>query len=212
MEDKNMALSQHDGIEGTRGLELDSTTCSNCALIVRNTLFVGLCTAALQSAFAVGQEYTDALEKATVAGDFAPLFPFKVTHGSPDNITNVQTWEAPWKPAGHDGFVKTVDSQFVTERGPRYFTGTNICFGGCFPEHDEAEKVAVDMARFGINLVRLHYVHHRFPPEKKYSSPDSLIEPVQLEKFDYLFHQLKERGIYAYMQLNIAQVWKGIRV
>ena len=152
-----------------------------------------------------GVEYSNALEEATVAGEFAPLFPFKITHGSPDNITNVQTWDGPWKPAGQDGFVKAANSQFVNERGPCRFTGTNICFGGCFPEHEKAEQVAADLARFGINLVRLHYVHHKFPPNKKYSSPDSFIEPVQLEKFDYLFNQLKQRGIYVYMQLNIAR-------
>lgn len=152
-----------------------------------------------------GLEYPDALVEATAAGEFAPLFPFKIAHGAPENITNVQTWAGPWKPAGQEGFVKAVGSRFVTEQGPRYFTGTNICFGGCFPEHAKAEQVAADLARFGINLVRLHYVHHQFPPGKKYASPDSFIEPIQLEKFDYLFNQLKQRGIYVYMQLNIAR-------
>ena len=58
-------------------------------------------------------------------------------------------------------------AQFVNERGPCYFSGTNICFSGCFPEHDQAEQVAADLARFGINLVHLHYVHHKFPsPER----------------------------------------------
>ena len=42
-----------------------------------------------------GAEYPNALEGTTVAGDFAPLFPFKITHGLPGNITNVQTWDGP---------------------------------------------------------------------------------------------------------------------
>ncbi len=137
--------------------------------------------------------------------DLAPLFPFKVTHGLPDNITNVQTWQGPWRPAGADGFVRAEQARFVTDRGPCRFTGTNICFSGCFPEHEQAERVAADLARFGINLVRLHYVHHQWPPERRYASPDSFIEPVQLERFDYLFNQLKQRGIYIYFQLNIAR-------
>jgi len=135
----------------------------------------------------------------------APMFPFKVVHGLPDNITNVQTWSQTWRPAGSDGFVRAESARFVTDRGPVYFSGTNICFSGCFPEHDQAEQVASDLARFGINLVRLHYVHHAFPPDRKYATPDSFIEPVQLEKFDYLFNQLKQRGIYVYFQLNIAR-------
>lgn len=139
------------------------------------------------------------------AAELAPLFPFKVTHGLPDNLTNIQSWSGPWRPAGADGFIRADGSRFVDDRGPVYFTGTNLCFSGCFPEHDQAEQVAADLARFGINLVRLHYVHHQFPPDRKYATPDSFIEPVQLEQFDYLFNQLKQRGIYVYFQLNIAR-------
>lgn len=134
-----------------------------------------------------------------------PMFPFKVVHGLPGNLTNVQTWSGPWRPAGSDGFVRAEQARFVTDRGPVYFSGTNLCFSGCFPTHQQAEQVAGDLARFGINLVRLHYVHHQFPPDRKYATPDSFIEPVQLEKFDYLFNQLKQRGIYVYFQLNIAR-------
>lgn len=72
-----------------------------------------------------GSNYENALDEATTAEEFAPLFPFKITHGAPDNITNVQTWNAPWPPAGQDGFVKAVDSQFIDNRGSRYFTGGN---------------------------------------------------------------------------------------
>lgn len=111
-----------------------------------------------------GSEYPNALADAAVASDSAPLFPFRITHGLADSITNVQTWTGPWKPAGQEGFVKAVNAQFVNDRGPCYFTGTNICFGGGFPAHKKTEQVAADVDRFGINLVRLHYVHHKFPP------------------------------------------------
>lgn len=149
-----------------------------------------------------GGTYAEALD---AAPDLPPLFPFKVTHGLPDNLTNVQTWSGPWRPAGADGFIRSQGARFVNDRGPCRFSGTNICFSGCFPAHRQAEQVAADVARFGINLVRLHYVHHQFPPGRKYATPDSFIEPVQLERFDYLFSQLKRRGIYTYFQLNIAR-------
>ncbi len=45
----------------------------------------------------------------------------------------------------------------------------------------------------------------RFPKDRKCATPDSFIEPIQLEKFDYLSNRLKQRGIYVYMQLNIAR-------
>lgn len=151
-------------------------------------------------------EYPDALAEAQAAQGLAPLFPFRVVHGAPNNVTNVQTWDGgPWQPAGTAGFIRAEGTQFVNEAGPCHFAGTNLCFTGCFPEHGQAEQVAADLARFGINLVRLHYVHHASPPGRRYATPDSFIEPVQLEKFDYLFQQLKQRGISVYLQLNIAR-------
>lgn len=166
---------------------------------------VALALACLAAAQEEGGKFPDVLAGLEAGKNFPPLFPFRIVPGLPDNITNVQTWDGPWQPAGSQGFVRTDSARFADDQGPRYFTGTNICFTGCFPEHGPAEQVAADLARFGFNLVRLHYVHHQFPPNKTYASPDSFIEPVQLEKFDYLFHQLKQRGIYVYMQLNIAR-------
>lgn len=135
------------------------------------------------------------------------MFPFRPTHDAPENITNVSTWPC-WEDgsAGSGGFIKSEGDHFVDDSGAeRRFLGTNICFTGCFPSHEDAEKVAAELARYGINLVRLHYVHHKFPPQKIYPKMDSFIEPEQLEKFDYLFAKLKERGIYTYFQLNIAR-------
>ena len=135
------------------------------------------------------------------------MFPYKPTHDAPDNITNVSTWPG-WEKgsAGAEGFIMSDGDHFVDETGSqRRFLGTNICFTGCFPSHEDAEKVAAELARYGINLVRLHYVHHRVPPGREYPRKDSFLEPVQLERFDYLFAKLKEKGIYTYFQLNIAR-------
>ena len=135
------------------------------------------------------------------------MFPYVPTHEAPENITNVSTWPS-WEKgmAGDQGFIKSVGDSFVDGNGvQRRFLGTNICFTGCFPTHEDADKVAAELARYGINLVRLHYVHHKFPPGKIYPKQDSVLEPEQLERFDYLFAKLKERGIYIYFQLNISR-------
>lgn len=136
-----------------------------------------------------------------------PMFPFQPTHNAPDNITNVATWpDTHTEPAGSQGFISVKGDSFVDGFGrERRFFGTNICFTGCFPTHEQADKVAAEVARYGINVMRLHYVHHKFPPGKVYPKEDSFIEPEQLERFDYLFAKLKERGIYIYFQLNIAR-------
>lgn len=141
------------------------------------------------------------------SADFAPMFPFQPTHDAPQNITNVAYWPGTdCNIAGGRGFIQSKGEDFVDALGqPRRFLGTNICFSGCFPEHEDAERVAEELSRYGINIVRLHYVHHNFPKDKIYPVPDSFIEPVQLERFDYLFAKLKEKGIYTYFQLNIAR-------
>ena len=135
------------------------------------------------------------------------MFPYIPTHQAPENITNVSTWPS-WDKgeAGAGGFLRSEGDRFVDGTGAEHrFLGTNICFTGCFPSHEDAEKVAAELARYGINLVRLHYVHHKFPPGRIYPKPDSFLEPEQLERFDYLFAKLKEKGIYTYFQLNIAR-------
>lgn len=135
------------------------------------------------------------------------MFPYKPTHDAPENITNVSTWPS-WEKgkAGDAGFIQSVGDHFVDGTGAeRRFLGTNICFTGCFPKHEDADRVAAELARYGINLVRLHYVHHRVPKGRAYPKQDSFLEPEQLERFDYLFAKLKEHGIYIYFQLNIAR-------
>ena len=136
----------------------------------------------------------------------APLFPFQPTHNAPDNITNVRTWAGvEVGPAGKDGFILSVNDHFEDETGrERRFIGTNIGMTGCFPDHASSDRLAEELTRYGINIVRMHYVSHR-TPKNGYPVKDSFIEPVQLERFDYLFAKLKEHGIYVYFQLNIAR-------
>ena len=135
------------------------------------------------------------------------MFPYEPSHEAPENITNVSTWPSWVKGmAGDQGFIQSVGESFEDENGvQRRFLGTNICFTGCFPSHEDADRVAAELARYGINLVRLHYVHHKFPKGKVYPKQDSVLEPEQLERFDYLFAKLKEHGIYTYFQLNISR-------
>lgn len=140
------------------------------------------------------------------AQEFPALFPFQPTHNAPDNITNVRTWDGvSSSPAGSTGFVKAEGDHFVDESGNEMrFIGTNLGMTGCFPKHEDADKLAKELTRYGINIVRMHYVSHRTPKDG-YPVLNSFIEPVQLELFDYLFAKLKENGIYVYFQLNIAR-------
>ena len=152
------------------------------------------------------QQRPNVLEQIEHSGEFAPMFPFQPTHNSPDNITNVRTWAGvDDRPAGIDGFIRADGDRFVDANGMQMrFIGTQCGMTGCFPSHEQADKLAKEFARYGINIVRMHYVSHR-NPKNGYPVLDSFIEPVQLEKFDYFISKLKENGIYVYFQLNIAR-------
>lgn len=171
-----------------------------------SVLFVAISVAAVQLD---AQNRPNVLDELDRSGDFAPMFPFLPTHDAPDNITNVRTWTGVSNaPAGSEGFITAQGDHFVDGNGNvRRFIGTNIGMTGCFPDHASAERVAAEMARYGINIVRMHYVSHRSP--EVYPVKDCFLEPVQLERFDYFFNQLKQHGIYVYFQLNISRKFRA---
>lgn len=136
----------------------------------------------------------------------AKMFPFRPSRIAEGNITDVSSWNGTGTcPAGSNGFISVSGDHFVDGAGNEIrFWGTNIGMTGCFPSHKDAEILARELKRYGINIVRLHYVSHR-APANGYPVKNSFIEPVQLDRFDYLFAKLKECGIYTYFQLNIAR-------
>jgi len=134
----------------------------------------------------------------------APLFPFVISYDAPDNAVNVSDWLE--RPAGKNGFVRTEGGHLATDAGPIRFLATNLCFDACFPEHEQAERVAARLARFGINCVRLHHMDSR---SIWGDSPDKLtIDPKRMERLDYLIYQLKQHGIYTNINLHVSR-WFG---
>ena len=140
--------------------------------------------------------------------DDPSLFPFVVNpwQESPDNVTNVAHWLP--KPAGKSGFIAVKDGHFVTGDGnPIRFLGVNCAFSGCFPDHASAEKLARQLARFGINLVRFHHMDAREAPGGIWRPgvfPREL-DPDQLDRLDYFIYQLKENGIYSNLNLHVSR-------
>ena len=132
------------------------------------------------------------------------LFPFVVSYDTPANATNVSAWLD--RPAGVHGFIRAEDGHFRNDVGPVRFWATNIAFEGCFPTHQQAERLAARLARLGINCVRMHHMD-------SYSiwgnSPNKLtIDPRKLERLDYLIGQLKKHGVYTNLNLHVSR-WFG---
>lgn len=101
-------------------------------------------------------------------------------------------------PAGKYGRVKAVGRHFEFERLPgrsQRFYGVNLVGGANAPSHEEAMELAERFSRQGYNSVRYHhYANAVFRPEKGCSTA---LDPVKMERFDFLFAEMKRRGFYA---------------
>src|SRR4051812_47734721 len=87
----------------------------------------------------------------------ADMFPFTLPWDD-DSASGISVASLNDKPAGKDGFVAVKDGHLFAGNQRLRIFGVNTCFGGDFPTHEAAEKVAGRMAKFGINCVRFHHM------------------------------------------------------
>ncbi len=104
------------------------------------------------------------------------------------------------KPAGMLGSVSAnADGHFEAGGERIRFWGVNITGQSVFPSHTDAEKVAARLAKFGVNVVRLHHMENNWggPSLINYGLGNSRnLHAGNLEKLDYFVAQLKAQGIY----------------
>lgn len=162
---------------------------------------------ALFTAFIDAQEIKDYPPITFEDKDLAPLFPFNIKNGFPENITNIHTWETI-PAAGKNGSVKIDGNHFVNDHGSLRFLGTNFCFSASFPDKKDAPAIAKSLARFGINLVRLHHMDSRDIWGKNLKKSTTVIDPDQLDKLDFLISEFKKNGIYVNINLHVSRTFK----
>lgn len=110
-------------------------------------------------------------------------------------------------PAGKHGFANTSGENFVFDNGvTARFWGINLSKDACFLGEQDAIKLANRIARSGFNIVRFHMIDYG-PSPNVFSSVEPIgtknLNAQQLNKLFYLMAQLKERGIYFYMDLLV---------
>ena len=126
-------------------------------------------------------------------------------------------------PAGKHGFVRVKDGHFYFEDGQRArFLGFNMATRANTPTHADAEKLAERFASMGVNVIRLHaadapigegkgagdWSSCKEAPLLDYDKGTSrLFHPEGLDRFDYLFARLKEKGIYLHIDLIVARAF-----
>ncbi|MBQ7567040.1 MAG: hypothetical protein IJT18_07960 [Oscillospiraceae bacterium] len=121
------------------------------------------------------------------------------------------------KPAGKHGFLQVSGEEFRFEDGTlARFWGVNFNGGANFPEHDDAEKVARRLAQAGCNIVRFHQLDAEWNTPNIYActkgrrvSTTRKLDPVSMDRLDYLIFCLKEQGIYVYFDMMTYRHFKS---
>ncbi len=140
------------------------------------------------------------------------MFPFVPSYDSPDNVVNMSHLLAA--PAGKDGRIRVEGGHFVNDKGRFKLHATNLTGPANFPTHEEADRLAARLARFGINCVRLHYFDSSYgtfmlPREQgiidESGETRRKLDPARRDRQDYLVAQFKKRGIYVNINLHVAR-------
>ena len=141
--------------------------------------------------------------KSGYSAEPSSFFPFVVSYDAPVNATNVAKYlDAP---AGKHGFVRVDGDKFVNDAGEIRFWGTNLSGAANFPTHEQSERIAARLAKFGYNCVRLHWIDawDIFGGWNPKNHTD--FDPERVDRLDYLIHCLKKQGIYVNINLHVAR-------
>jgi hypothetical protein len=114
-------------------------------------------------------------------------------------------------PAGKDGFLHAGDGHLVGPNGERFrIWGVNFTGAACFPSKQDAPVVADHLARFGINCVRFHFLDSNWSASLFVKGRDDTraFDPQQLDRLDYFIAELKKRGIYTNLNLNVGRNYR----
>lgn len=117
------------------------------------------------------------------------------------------------KPAGKYGFLEvTPDGHFKfenKEQNERFVGVVNVAIAN-FPTREEARIIVARMAKFGINLVRIHLVDvdGSYGLFQNSSNNTLQISADRLDKMDYFIYCMKEKGIYFNFCIHSGRIYK----
>lgn len=136
------------------------------------------------------------------------MFPFVLPWDDASaGVADVSGWLE--KPAGKMGFVAAREGHLFEGNQRIRFMGVNMAFDANFPNHEDAEKIAARLAKFGINCVRFHHMDTITYPTGLLEKDNRTINKDQLDKLDYFIAQLKAHGIYSNINLHVGRHYPG---
>jgi len=149
-------------------------------------------------------------------GAQAPMQPFVIDHFQrTDSKADVSfLLDAP---AGKHGFIRDAGGHLAHDGGRIRFWGVNITGwtkgSALLPPKEDAALWAAQLGRLGINCVRFHFLDRTTT-----QIPRGLIDGTrndsrafdreQVDRLDYFIYELKKRGIYSDLNLNVGRDYK----
>lgn len=119
-------------------------------------------------------------------------------------------------PAGKSGFIRVQGGHFVRPDGQRIrFWGVHLTDWSrgsvLLPSHEDAALYAGTLARYGVNMVRLHFLDLAAPRGiiDSTRSDSRAFDAQQLDRLDFEIAEFKKRGIYVDLNLNVGRSYKS---
>jgi hypothetical protein len=113
-------------------------------------------------------------------------------------------------PAGKHGFASAAGNElYFEDHTAARFLGVNLAGAHCFPTQDVADKMALQLAAMGCNLVRLHHMDAAWASPNIFGNTGSTrsLDSGSMTRLDYLIHALKQKGIYLYIDLLVHRMF-----
>jgi hypothetical protein len=144
---------------------------------------------------------------AAESSDAWPAFPVEWRAAAPSPADVSFLLEAP---AGKQGFVRVKDGHFVQPDGRRLrFWGVNATAEAALPATGSAPIIAARLAALGVNCVRFHFLDHLGALIPAGRGDTRGLDPQALERLDCFVAELKQRGIYSDLNLNVYRIYKA---
>jgi hypothetical protein len=115
-------------------------------------------------------------------------------------------------PAGKAGFIRAKDGHLVLPDGARFrIWGLNATMQAGLPSKEHAPVMAANLARRGVNCVRFHFLDRLAPVGLIAADRNDTraLDAQQLDRLDFFIAELKQRGIYADLNLNVGRTYKA---
>ena len=151
---------------------------------------------------------------AAAQGRDSSLVPFTIEHRAADS-TSLDLSFLLDAPAGKHGFVRVRDGHLARGDGARLrLWGIHLTDWSrgsvLLPPKEDVPLWASTLARYGINCVRLHFIDLDAPRGLIAAGTDSRsFDPQQLDRLDFLVAELKKRGIYIDLNLNVGRSYRA---